>query len=148
MFGSIAVSIMPNSKILGFFGENSHISLRQFWRVEIQASGRGGISSMSRKSSQRPKKKETPPPRKPKSRVAVGWTAIILIAAALILGVMGLLWFRSGNRGEQTVASNATIIAREVGYEVVNQFPHDAGAFLQGLVWHNGFFESTGQFGR
>src|SRR5262252_3421953 len=38
MFSSIAISIMPNSKILGFFGENSHISLSQFWRVEIQAS--------------------------------------------------------------------------------------------------------------
>lgn len=30
-------------------------------------------------------------------------------------------------------------------YEVVASFPHDPGAFLQGLVWHdNGFYESTG----
>jgi len=33
-------------------------------------------------------------------------------------------------------------------YEVVGSFPHDPGAFLQGLVWHdNGFYESTGLYG-
>ena len=34
-------------------------------------------------------------------------------------------------------------------YEVVNTFKHDAQAFTQGLVFHNGFlYESTGQHGR
>jgi len=100
------------------------------------------IASMSRKSKKRSNKNE-PPPRKKKSRIATG-----LIAAALILAVLGGFWFRSREGGEQAVASNTPYIAREVAYEVVKDFPHDPGAFLQGLVWHNGFFESTGQFGR
>ncbi len=34
-------------------------------------------------------------------------------------------------------------------YEVVNKYPHDPDAFLQGLVWHdNGFYESTGGNGQ
>jgi glutamine cyclotransferase len=35
------------------------------------------------------------------------------------------------------------------GFRVVNTFPHDTGAFTQGLIYHNGFlYESTGLFGR
>ncbi|HKX29813.1 MAG TPA: glutaminyl-peptide cyclotransferase [Blastocatellia bacterium] len=97
---------------------------------------------MSNKSKKKPIKRETPP-RRLKSRIVVG-----LIAAALILVAIVARWFRSPGGDEQTVASNGPIIAREVGYEVVNNFPHDPEAFLQGLVWHNGFFESTGQLGR
>jgi len=74
--------------------------------------------------------------------------AVALAAAALVLAVLGAIWFRSGEGGEQMVSSNTPVIAREVHYEVVNNFPHDPDAFLQGLVWYNGFFESTGQFGR
>ena len=34
-------------------------------------------------------------------------------------------------------------------YEVVASYPHDANAFLQGLVWHDGgFYESTGLYGQ
>ena len=34
-------------------------------------------------------------------------------------------------------------------YEIVNQFPHDAEAFTQGLVYENGWlYESTGLYGR
>jgi len=97
---------------------------------------------MSKKSKKRSNKTE-PPPQKTKSRTAPG-----LIAAALILAVFAGFWFRSREEGEQAVAGNTPVIAREAGYDVVKDFPHDPGAFLQGLVWHNGFFESTGQFGR
>jgi glutamine cyclotransferase len=35
------------------------------------------------------------------------------------------------------------------GYEVINTFPHDAAAFTQGLVFHDGvLLESTGQYGQ
>ena len=35
--------------------------------------------------------------------------------------------------------------ARQLGWEVVGSYPHDPGAFLQGLVWHDGgFFEARG----
>jgi len=96
---------------------------------------------MSRKSKKRSNEKE-PPPRKSKSRTTG------LVAAVLILAVLGGFWFRPREGGEQAGASDTPVIAKEVGYEVVNKYPHDPGAFLQGLVWHNGFFESTGQFGR
>lgn len=34
------------------------------------------------------------------------------------------------------------------GYEIVNKYKHDSGAFTQGLVFHDGFlYESTGQRG-
>ena len=39
--------------------------------------------------------------------------------------------------------------ARQYGYEVVNTYPHDPGAFTQGLFWRDGFlYESTGLEGR
>jgi glutamine cyclotransferase len=97
---------------------------------------------VSRKSKKRSNIKE-PPPRKSNSRMTTG-----LVAAVLILAVLGGFWFLPREGSEQAVASDTPVIAQEVGYEVVNKFPHDPGAFLQGLVWHNGFFESTGQFGR
>jgi glutaminyl-peptide cyclotransferase len=96
---------------------------------------------MSNKSKKKPIERETSPQRL-MSRI-VG-----LIAIALILVVIVAMWLRSAGGGEETVASNGPIIAQEVGYEVVNNFPHDPEAFLQGLVWHNGFFESTGKLGR
>ena len=35
--------------------------------------------------------------------------------------------------------------ARQDSYDVVADYPHDPGAFLQGLLWHDGaFYESTG----
>src|SRR5258708_7049338 len=38
--------------------------------------------------------------------------------------------------------------ARQLTYEVVNSFPHDPQAFLQGLLWWDGgFYESTGLYG-
>lgn len=37
----------------------------------------------------------------------------------------------------------------EYGYRVVNEYPHDPGAFTQGLVWHDGYiYEGTGQHGK
>jgi glutaminyl-peptide cyclotransferase len=99
---------------------------------------------MRKKNRKRSVKEQAPsPPQRSISRVVVG-----LAAAALILGLIGALWFRGRGVDEPGIASGAPVVAREVGYEVVNKFPHDPGAFLQGLVWHNGFFESTGQFGR
>ena len=36
----------------------------------------------------------------------------------------------------------------EYTYKVIREFPHDPSAFLQGLVYHNGFFyEGTGRHG-
>jgi glutaminyl-peptide cyclotransferase len=97
---------------------------------------------MSKKSKKRSNEKE-PPPRKLKARTTTG-----LVVAVLGLAVLVGFWIRSRDGDEQAGAGDTPVIAKEVGYEVVNKFPHDPGAFLQGLVWHDGFFESTGQFGR
>ncbi|MCI0399395.1 MAG: glutaminyl-peptide cyclotransferase [Chloroflexi bacterium] len=42
-------------------------------------------------------------------------------------------------------AANAPVY----GYRIINQYPHDATAFTQGLVWLDGvFYEGTGLYGR
>lgn len=44
------------------------------------------------------------------------------------------------------LAANPPVI---YNYEVINEYPHDATAFTQGLEIHNGFFyESTGNYGK
>lgn len=44
--------------------------------------------------------------------------------------------------------SGAVAAPLQTPYEVVGSYPHDPGAFLQGLVWHDGgFYESTGLYG-
>ena len=66
------------------------------------------------------------------------WLSLALIASVVALG---LVYFRSSFAGQSE--------AKKVAYEVVNSYPHDSQAFLQGLVWHDGgFYESTGQYGR
>ena len=60
---------------------------------------------------------------------------------------------RSSVYGEQTAEkSNQTSSANEgvtvYGYRIVNRYPHDPAAFVQGLFFHDGaLFESTGQVG-
>ena len=56
----------------------------------------------------------------------------------------------SENAASQNVAEKvADDTAKRLEYEVVGVHPHDAAAFTQGLVWHNGgFYESTGLNGR
>ena len=57
----------------------------------------------------------------------------------------------SGSTAEVVAPSAASGAgaARSYGYEVVHAWPHDRGAFTQGLVFENGrLFESTGQYGQ
>jgi glutamine cyclotransferase len=101
---------------------------------------------MTKKAKKKPIKKELPPPRSgAKSRARIVLAGVVIV---VILGAIGAMWLRSGNRAPRVAASNALINAQKADYEVVNSIPHDSRAFLQGLVWHNGFFESTGRFGR
>jgi glutamine cyclotransferase len=47
-----------------------------------------------------------------------------------------------------TVANRSEAVSR-YGYEVINTWPHDTGAYTQGLLFHDGqLIESTGQQGR
>jgi glutamine cyclotransferase len=46
-------------------------------------------------------------------------------------------------------AAQTTRHTKSTGYRVLNNYPHDADAFTQGLLWHDGgFYESTGLEGR
>jgi glutamine cyclotransferase len=106
---------------------------------------------MSKNSGKKNKKKQKPSRKRP--TVMIG---IALVAGSLVLGLAGLMLWRSGvdshpdqTSGDQTAAGKSHVVARRVAYEVVNNYPHDPAAFLQGLVWYdNGFYESTGQFGQ
>jgi len=66
---------------------------------------------------------------------------ILLLAIALPL---------SGCR-DQSVQINGSIppeMAQHMTYEVIQTYPHDPGAFTQGLVYHDGYlYESTGLYG-
>jgi glutamine cyclotransferase len=78
-------------------------------------------------------------------------TKVILGGVGLVLAV-GLALFllaRSDSTSPagtpSTDQSPAAARAPLTAYEVVNSYPHDPQAFLQGLVWYdNGFYESTG----
>lgn len=83
-------------------------------------------------------------------------------AAMIALSTLGLVGsagaFGACSDGEPSVAADAASgsadaaagMTRTPGYtyEVVAEYPHDTGAFTQGLLWHEGrLFESTGQVG-
>jgi glutamine cyclotransferase len=66
---------------------------------------------------------------------------------AIALGVLAA--GQAVGQAPPTPADPAVAPARPLQWEVVGTHPHDPGAFLQGLVWHEGgFFESTGLLGR
>jgi len=47
------------------------------------------------------------------------------------------------------VAAQETAAVEQLVPEVLDERPHDPGAFTQGLLWHDGLlYESTGQYGR
>ena len=54
----------------------------------------------------------------------------------------------SKQASNQSPAQSQSPSAQKINYEMVDSFPHDPDAFLQGLVWHDGgFYESTGLYG-
>lgn len=91
-----------------------------------------------------------------KNRPAPGgrnWTPKVAVITAVVLGLalVYFLFIRSKDAAPQSNAdqSAANSPARRDDYEIVNSYPHDPQAFLQGLVWYdNGFYESTGLEGR
>lgn len=80
------------------------------------------------------------PTRRPPNRAGV--VAAILLAALALAG-------EAASPAPPGSTSQSTDTARQLRWEVVRSSPHDTGAFLQGLVWHDGgFFESTGGLGQ
>jgi glutaminyl-peptide cyclotransferase len=77
----------------------------------------------------------------------------IIVVGLLALAVYALIVSRRG-RAAVEPAPQAAIIEKKAGgsvygYEVVREYPHDANAFTQGLIYVDGFLcESTGITGR
>ena len=67
-------------------------------------------------------------------------------SARLVLGATAALIFSLGVTGYAAEEAAAPTV---YGYEIVNTYPHDPGAFSQGLVIVDGYlYEGTGQRGR
>jgi glutamine cyclotransferase len=50
---------------------------------------------------------------------------------------------------EEGTAKNQPSVPGRLSLKVVAEYPHDSGAFTQGLLWHDGsLYESTGNYGR
>ena len=66
--------------------------------------------------------------------------------SVVIIGI-GLLF--SGCDPSKDTRTGSSSTPNTVGYEIVNTFPHDPGAYTQGLEFYNGkLLESTGEVGR
>lgn len=66
-------------------------------------------------------------------------------AALVLLAACANPDANNGTSTEPAVADNAPAI---INYQLINTYPHDAGAFTQGLVWYNNHLvEGTGQYG-
>lgn len=91
-----------------------------------------------------------PAPRRGLSRLTLITFALLLSAAA----GLAFWWLKGANRSDRLTTSGASnpsaeAPAPQLSYEVVNSYPHDTEAYLQGLVWYDdGFYESTGLYGR
>jgi glutaminyl-peptide cyclotransferase len=79
------------------------------------------------------------------------WIGVVLVIIVVGAAVFFFQTSQSGQMSKSTPPpekSNASGPARSVAYQVINSYPHDPAAFLQGLVWYDGrFFESTGLYG-
>lgn len=68
--------------------------------------------------------------------------AIILLACFLSLAC------KTGGTSSPVRTSSVNTRAPQYGYEIVNTWPHDRGAYTQGLIFHEGkLIESTGRQG-
>jgi len=79
---------------------------------------------------------------------------LVAVSIAVVLAAVAVFYLASGgsNSGparNPTADGGQETNARQLEYEVVNSYPHDPAAFLQGLLWYQGgFYESTGLYGQ
>jgi glutaminyl-peptide cyclotransferase len=76
---------------------------------------------------------------------------IFLLAVSSVVALAGVVALFMAFRGLRNSAADTgqEPAARQLDYEVVNSYPHDPKAFLQGLLWYEGdFYESTGLCGQ
>lgn len=76
-------------------------------------------------------------------------SASILLAVCVLSACHTGAAFGKFQAGQEQTSVKAPLRIREYSYEVVNSYPHDADAFTQGLVFHEGsLYESTGLNGK
>lgn len=72
------------------------------------------------------------------------------IAALLCAVCLIACGSRSGSAQKKSQAKSRPKVeaAAKYGYKIIKAYPHDTGAYTQGLFWHDGFlYESTGEYG-
>jgi glutamine cyclotransferase len=86
-------------------------------------------------------------PLNPKTVLSLYLRALPTILIALVVAFAGCETPPATTPPSPPAANSTTV--SNFGYEVVKVWPHDPGAFTQGLVFHDGkLLESTGQEGR
>jgi glutaminyl-peptide cyclotransferase len=99
---------------------------------------------MPTRNVKRQKKKAAPDPKEASGKFLVA----IFVAAFACLPALLSCNSAAKQVSNQSTAQSEPATAKRISYEVVDSFPHDPDAFLQGLVWHEGgFYESTGLYG-
>ena len=92
----------------------------------------------------RPSRRTTPPPARRRALSKLWFVAVPVVAVA----VMALMLVPARPRSPVLETPVAAVQQPDVpvhGYEVVHEYPHDADAFTQGLIFRDGFlYESTG----
>lgn len=69
----------------------------------------------------------------------------LIVALTIALGMTG---YRLRPAVETSPIQQSSTTARQIGFRVVKSYPHDSGAFTQGLLWHDGnLIEGTGREG-
>ena len=78
------------------------------------------------------------------------WIIVIGLLALAVTAVTVFEHFRSAPKPRQPPAGGKTdVVQRVYDYDVVREYPHDAQAFTQGLIFFDGYlYESTGITGR
>ena len=71
------------------------------------------------------------------------------LALILALSIVGLQCNAGANSNPPPANNNTPAVVAKHGYEIVHAYPHDTGAFTQGLIFVDGkLYEGTGQEGR
>jgi glutaminyl-peptide cyclotransferase len=82
--------------------------------------------------------------------IAIAMVALVVSAVSILQYYRPVTQPQAARPPAPAVAKAETSAVENVqGYEVVREYPHDTGAFTQGLIYLDGFFyESTGLTGR